>query len=762
MHAATNSSMSKDYQAEAAYECAVMIFNSVELFAPRLVKALDLLAQSAKNGNTTARCTFGRLHDIFGYSSPIPREAEIEWLLSDSMKGSLTAQKRLQALDPKLFKKALQNSRCHYGVACPELSKALNEQYQLAMESDDPSEILFSHIHHFASTGDVQSLLRLPRLPKSDFNCTNRLGETPLLIASRSGHATAAALLLERGSDPRTATKDGVTALHFLSAFDDQHIPKMAALLLQHGAELDKLSGSALIYKEMFDSPFGVIEGTPLLWAVAARNACATQVLVDKGANPFERIRNPLSLRGGGLKMSPMGWAAMFHQYQQVKILLSYAKIDVQRQDLRRRLNTSCVSSRNTDTTVLSAAIDCNLGLRFREYLIHGKYFEQVPVKCVQLLIEYGADPMVLLGGRDHPITIACISGNITTLKYLWDYKNGSLRPTPKIWIDTLQHVIFNRHHLTFDFLIDHRGDVAPDHAIDKTAVESCFINSNDQHFVLGALKLILQQPKCSDPSSDDTELFETAVTAGQFEAARLLFQNGGVYITRSLDNSTILGGLISVSSNLPNMEQKVTFLLSLLPHKDELFWNVTYLEGSGLTALQAIVLSSTNGRRMSGGVFQNILDHFNDPQYLNAQIKGAANHKYTGFTALHLAAQCGNSDAVKNMLLHSPKINANLLNSHGHSPADICVAREQEFARRGKFQQHDSFTRKEQQNNLQILRDLLSAGGRISKFSTLIETPAQDDYDVENVVNRLQDIFISGMLCHETHHLRYKVMNIS
>jgi hypothetical protein len=77
--------MSKDYRADEAYESAVMIFNLVELLAPRLVMALDLLAQSAKNGNTNPRCTFGRLHDIFGYSAPVPREAEIEWLISDSM-----------------------------------------------------------------------------------------------------------------------------------------------------------------------------------------------------------------------------------------------------------------------------------------------------------------------------------------------------------------------------------------------------------------------------------------------------------------------------------------------------------------------------------------------------------------------------------------------------------------------------------------------------------------------------------------------------
>ncbi|KUJ13343.1 uncharacterized protein LY89DRAFT_753994 [Mollisia scopiformis] len=764
LHEATNSTISKDDQAEAGYEYAVMVINSVGLSAPRLVKALEILAQSAKIGHIEARSTCGRLHEVFGYSSPIPRKVEIEWLLAASEQGSLIAQERLQALDPKLFNQAIQNSRCRYGVVCPKLVKLLNEQYQCAMESGDPSEILFGHIHCLASTGNIQLLLRLPNLPRSVYNCVNCIGETPLLIACRGGHATTAALLLERGSDPRIPTKDGVTALHFLSAFDNKHIPKIAALLLKHGAELDKLSGSALIYKEMADSPFGVAEGTPLLWAVAARNPCATQVLVDKGANPFKRIQKSSNVREHGFEASPIGFGAMFHQYQLLKILLSYAKTNTQRLDLRRLLNTSFSRSHNTFTTALPIAIDCNPSFRFREYLIHGKDFEQIPVKCVQLLIEYGADPMILSHGMhgkgDHPITIACISGNISILEYLWDYKNGSLRPTPILWLSSLQQVIFGHHRLIFDFLIEHRGDIAPDPAVDKAAVEKCFLNTNDQHFVMRSLKLILQ-PTSADLSSDHTELFEVAVTTGQLEAAKLLFQDGGVHLTGRLVDSTILGNLISVSSNYPNMEQKVAFILSLIPNRDELFWNVSYLDGSGLTALQAIVFSSTNGGRMNAGVFCNILDHFNDRQYLNSQVKGAARQKYTEFTALHLAAQCGNSDAVT-MLLHNPMVNANLLNSHGESPADICVAREQEFARRGKFQPHGSVANNERQDNLQILRDLMSAGGRISKFSTIIGTPAQDDYDVESVVNRLQDIFISGMFCHETHHLRYKAKKIN
>jgi len=718
-----------------------MIFNSMDLSAPRLEMALDILAQSAKNGNTNARCTFGRLHDIFGYSLPVRREVETEWLKSDSLQGSLTAQKRLQTLDPKLFEQYLQNGRCHYGAVCPELNKILNEQYQLAKESDNLSEILFSHIHQFASAGDVQSLLRLPKLPRSDFNCRNRLGETPLLIASRNGHATVATLLLERGSDPRIATKDGVTALHFLSAFENKSIPKMAALFLQHGAELDKLSGNALIYKEMFDSPFGVTAGSPLLWAVAARNSCATQVLVDKGANGFEIVRKPLEFYDG-IELSPIGWAAMFHQYQLLKILLSYAKTDVQRQDLRRQLNTSFVRSLETESTVLSVAIDCNVGLRFREYLIHGKYLEHAQTKCVQLLIDHGADPMVLPDKESHPITIACISGNIATVKYLWNYKKGSLRPTPKLWLLTLQQVIFNHHCLIFDFLIDHRGEVAPNHTIDQRAVEMCFFHGNDQHFVLGSLRLLFEQPKCSE--RDRRKLFVSAVITGQFEAARLLFKNGGVRPTMRMDGLTILGNLISVSSNHPNMEEKFAFILSLIPNTDELFWNVSYLDGSGLTALQAVVFPSTNGGRMHGGVLTKILEHFNDQQYLNAQIKGSAPQKYIGFTALHLAAQCGNSGAVT--MLVARKVNANLLNNQGESPADICVAHEQEFARQGKFRPHGSVANNERQNNLQILRELLSAGGRLAKFSAIIGTPAPDIYDVNSVVNRVHDVFVSGM----------------
>ena len=726
-----------------------MVINSAELSAPRLDKALQTLARSAEMGHIEARSTCGRLFEAFRYPSPIPRDVEICWLLDASKQGSSTAQERLHALDRKIFEHAIEESQFGYRIVCPKLVEALNKQSQSAMESKNPFEVLFGRIHCFASTGDTKYLLGLSNVPKSVYNLVNCLGETPLLVACRHGHATTAAFFLERGSDPRILTNDGVSALHFLSAFDDTHIPKLATLLLAHGAELDRVSGSALIYKEMFDSLFGVVEGTPLLWAVAARNACATKVLVDKGANPFKRKQNPSGTHVPGLEISPIGWGAMFHQHQLLEILLSSAKTHTQHLNLQKLLNSSFTRSHNSLTTTLNIAIDSNPGLRFREYLIHGKDISQITVKCIQLLLKHGATPISRDSQRrdDHPIMIACLSGNVATLEYLWSYKNGSLRPTPKLWSIAFQHVIFHRHRPIFDFLIEHRGDIASDRAIDEEAIRNCFAVTNDQHFVMMSLKLIAK-PTSKDLSSDYADLFEFAITTGQLEAAELLFQNGSIHLTRRFSNSTIIGNIILVSSKFPNMEQKVAFVLSLIRDKNELFWNVSYLDECGLTALQAIVFSSTNGGRMNGGVFSIILQHFNDPQYLNSQMKGATHQRYTGFTALHLAVECGNANAVT-MLLHNAAVNTNLLTSHGLSPADICVAHEREYTRRAKFRQHSSAANHERQNNLEILRDLISHRGRISKFFDILQLPKQEYHEVENTVTRIQDVFSAGMVFH-------------
>ncbi|KAJ4292457.1 hypothetical protein N0V90_009119 [Kalmusia sp. IMI 367209] len=734
---------SEAWRADAAFEYAVMIINSEEISPSRLSEAIEFLGQSAKMGHVGARSTFGILHDAFEYPLPVSRELEIEWVLAACHLGSMTAQKRLQSLDSPNYEQIMKRIRHDHGGFSPITNRILREYWDHECGSGNPYLEIACYIHYVASTGDIDSLSTLLIPLEELYDYPNVLGETPLVVACRGGHQEVASFLLEYGSDPTLTTIDGVSALHFLSAFEDKNIPKMALQLLEHGADIEKPCLEAPIYKELFDSPFGVLDGTPLLWATVARNHCAVKELVNRGADPLNTGCLQSSTVGEPkFESSPMRYAAMFHLVDMIEIFLSSAKTDTERLRLRKRLNSTFERSGDKRyETALRVAIDCNTGFRFQEYLIHGASSWEAARRSVQLLVEFGADPMILDRHPQksvHPILYACFSGNLLTIEYLWNYRNGSLRPKPQLWFTALQTAISNHNHSVFDFLIRHRKDVAPDSEIDRMTVSNIMTITEDRHFVMGSLELV---PKPS--SAENLELiyeqFLCALHTCQFEAARALFQQGRFNLASQIGGGTILGFLISLSGNHPNIEQKVSFILSLTPEIDDLFWRVGYVGGCGLTALQAVVWRGGRNGSMDLGVFDRVLKQFSDRRYLDARVEGALQHRFSGYSALHLATYCSNMEAVT--LLLSSGADRNALSSHGESPPDICIDMAEESTMKAailKMGQQGlragteaTIGTEDISKKLSILYKLLSEGARLSRYFVFLRRSSQDHFDI-------------------------------
>lgn len=729
-----------------------MVLNSGNLSVQRLDTALSLLTKSAEMGHVTARATFGRLHSIFDLPSPVSPEIETEWLLVALRQGSLTAWSRLQAIDPLLTRE--KTCQIPYSCLHPEANRIFEEDIRHCVYSPDFTKVRHAVVQHFARTGDTQSFLYLTSHIPGDNNIQNVFGETPLVVACRGGHATMVALLLQHMADPRIATKSGVTALHFLSAFDDEDIPRIAALLLQHGAELEKQSEQALEYKSTFDCPYMTTGGTPLQWAVIAGNSCAVQTLLDEGADPFTEETHPTDASFIG---SPMMWAATLHQFHLLKVLLACsAKTRHQHIDIKQRLNAMA-------RPILSVAIDNNPGFKFREYLIHGKDIELNALRCVQILIEYGIDPKSFSHNPDdkdssHPIQLAAASGNKLTLEFLWRYKNGSLRPTPEKWTSALQMTIFEHHYSLFDFLIAHRGDITANPEADLRAATRCLTITTDKHFALGCVRLLLQSGVALHPTNL-MDIFFVATSTNNFEAAKLLFEQG-VDLTARLElDDTILGAFIEGSAVYPNLEEKVSFLLSLQENPDTLFWNVTYLDRNALTALQAIVSTKKNEMMMNWRVFDIILKKFDKECYLNAKIKGLASDQYKGWTALHLATYYGNLEAVIRLSqMHG--INLSPRSSHGETPADICITRELHFAKKSVSELYGSNDPEERNRNLVILRHLLSEGGRVSRYSDITKRLAnRSNIAIDDVLEAVEYLRLEGTFYSTTNILSNVLM---
>jgi ankyrin repeat protein len=134
-------------------------------------------------------------------------------------------------------------------------------------------------LHRAARTGDLAELEQI-LTDGGAVDAENRIGYTPLMEASREGHADIVARLLAAGADPAhrgNALGMGMTALH-LAADRDQ--ADVARALLSHGVPVD----------------VGNAQGTtPLAWGLGEGSLEIADVLLAAGADPAIEDDNDFS-----------------------------------------------------------------------------------------------------------------------------------------------------------------------------------------------------------------------------------------------------------------------------------------------------------------------------------------------------------------------------------------------------------------------------------------------------------------------------------
>lgn len=694
----------------ARFEHAIMILSYPDIWQsnPSLIpSALHHLHLAAVSGYHPARSMAGKFHSLFGAEMPECAQTEVEWLSQASLKGSLTAMQRLKLLAPAQYLEVFRLIRCQYNGSFVEGELWPNTELLLVLIRCGSIDVPPNFIHNLAALGQIDSLRRLSGLSPSLFNTQDLLGETPLVTACRCGQAEVVTLLLELGADPKIATHSGVHALHFLSAFEESAIPKVAKILAQKGAALEAHCSRGQNYQQGLDGRFDVEAGTPLLWAVIAGNIQAIRSLLDLGADVFAYKKiTPWTFSNDVLiDSSPLESAIGRYRFDIVELLLESCENKDKR---KQKLNELRLVGPNVRAAPLLTALSKRHDGILRTALSYGSRFQDAQLMTVKTLIGYGANPLQISreasGYSIHPLLLVCQDNSLLLLRYLWNHSGGRFRPpVAKVFIECLEIAMQNTNRDVFDFLISHADDVFLGDSL--THVTSALVKACsgyiDIHYVSSFISLAYRTLQCSTTSQtaainpcrpNFSAPLLASLLAGNIEVASLLL----LYGESDIVSEGLLFQMIWLDACYPIATNRLDILLNLaylFPSpisKEDLFWG-TGRNGNDdrqiqLTALhfafssQANDLQDANQRfilaQKNKNILSRIIEDFHEPHFLNAQIETSSSVN-AGDTALHIAAREGCLDLIFWILgePQGPYFDLNLRNACNETVLDICLA---------------------------------------------------------------------------------------
>lgn len=682
----------------------VLCYDDVSRTDVELVpRALRYLLRAATLGHRQAQSMVGRLFGVFSHVLPIERYKESDWLFQASLRGSLTAMERLRMLNPAAYREATHLIRFEYHGCFAKGELWEETEYLLVLISAGLADVPPNFIHTLVAHGQLKSLERLSHLPHKTFNSQNGLGETPLVAACRCGHANVVKLLFKLGADPSIGTFGNVHPLHFLSAFPEDDIPQICDLLLQHGAKLDVHSQEGSVYRQELDGRFGVEEGTPLLWSVWAGNFVAIRELLKYDTDIFSyKPVDVWEMLGDALiNSSPLEAAVITYRYNIVNLLLSSC---TNQEKLRQGLNNLRLVGRSVRATPLLMALERQILVQLRPTLIHGPLRHYAQLRTVETLLRFGSDPLRLSqeisGESVHAINLVCQDSNLLLLKFLWNYDEAKLRPSPRQYFECVLYAMQTSKRDIFDFLLSHRHDiprVAEARSMELDLLGRACSLSPDSYYVSSVVNSIVQGLSLASSAAtrkpDFTEQLFIALVAGNTGAARVLCQYGHCSFTGRFDNLSMLAVVIVLDTISPIVKDRVCDLLHLvslfLPPeaKRKLFWKCAFDEGGGrhsqLTALQFAFRSqeTAHGSTMIPAaanmrIIPNLLRAFNEPELLNSQVDPRSLN-FPGDTALHMAARGGCLKEISNILdgQHGGSFKLDAMNNRNETLVDVCIA---------------------------------------------------------------------------------------
>ena len=557
-----------------------------------------------------------------------------KWLFDSTALGSLIAGIELKNSNPGRYSVAVEifrSSLCRLD-ATDELIQKFNQWIQSRSSTDEGSRVCGvdpknfpCFLHLAASAGDSDTVNLLLGIG-IDIDVVNESNETAILFAFRSGKASVAAMLIERGANLNIVSTSGETPLHWLSNFTTMDLNLIMPSLVANS------NSNTLDMRVRSISPFFRTmnaQGSPLDTATNIGRIDVVSVLMELGADPF---RESLDM------LSPIVQAASYHLTDRLAEFLKYDGVRARINDLVGEPNGGtllyhalyCATSYRLTTEHGSdwQAMASNTirllhqaGARFDSVDPYGRTALQVAVtfsneRVIELLLDLGCQGLINVTNGETPPPIFCAmrAGRPDIFKllcrrnadtYVWFNKRSLLH-----WCasDTANGLLFATQ------LGDRRSDIDS--------------HSRDEHGMTP---------------------FQIAVVENNLPVVDLLLRYGADPQKLTARNTTTLDEAISSSD--PMSLEGLKYLVTMDP--------TSYVVQPKFhtTALHsAAQLSDFMGDYLTNrSKFLTLLRAFPSEKHLNARSK-AVGALPGGLTPLHFACETGNYFAASELLLAGAK----------------------------------------------------------------------------------------------------------
>jgi ankyrin repeat protein len=644
-----------DRRANAFFNLAVAYVNGYGI-ASDLAKAAESLLTAAGLGLQKAQMLYIDIFQNVAGAEPLGRSQEFEWLKDAVRGGDRRALSRIESSFPSEYMAEKDIFWCTESIgkldheASSDMPQAWTDWRQMFLR--------FAVIHELRDLVELQL-----SFDETLINKRFRNGETPLLLASRMGNAAMATFLVSKGADPTLKMGNGVTPLHWLIAFDPADKESVAALYVDHRAELNAmadLSGGQPFRRTIFETP---INGTPLHWAVAENDTPAMDALLSLGADSTVRTFTQPPLVG----LSCLELAASLSRSAIARRLLLVSAVQEEAGRFRRLDQTAAVMVQPLFHVLRMTS-------RWDRLLSSGAGFERQTQETMQLLIENGAPTDAVLQFQDVKMSAAftttyhhCNADILRTGLELGFRANiDSTFGRISSGGNALMLAITHQDREMFDVLMDAGADV---NAADQFGCSPLHRVAKETDNVYFASRLLAAgaelEPSSRRPSMPGAFYF--AVHAGHFEVASFLFEKGANRDYVCPDRPiTILGDMIH--KRTMNAVKRVEYLLTLPDRgSDGDGFIVNRPHGWPVSAFHTAVSAMTENpvdNEITRAMISPLMSKYRGKSYLDST--DGPHHS----CVLAMATEVGNHQVVRELL--EAGADPNIQDEYGRTALDL------------------------------------------------------------------------------------------